>query len=52
MQKLFENFALNFVKKINYDDDDDEMIFFDVLKNIVWKLVKRLKTFKKIKIFN
>ena len=52
MQKLFENFALNFVKKMNYDDDDDEMIFFDVLKNIVWKLIKNFKIFKKIRIFN
>ena len=52
LQKLSENFVLNFVKKINYDDDDDEMIFFDVLKNIVWKLVKSFKIFKKIRIFN
>ena len=52
MQKLSENFVLNFVKKINYDDDDDEMIFFDVLKNIVWKLIKNFKIFKKIRIFN
>ena len=47
LQKLSENFVLNFVKKMNYDDDDDEMIFFDVLKNIVWKLIKNFKIFKK-----
>ena len=52
LQKLSENFVLNFVKKMNYDDDDDEMIFFDVLKNIVWKLIKNFKIFKKIRIFN
>ena len=52
LQKLSENFVLNFVKKMNYDDDDDEMIFFDVLKNIVWKLIKSFKIFKKIRIFN
>ena len=52
LQKLLKNFVLNFVKKMNYDDDDDEMIFFDVLKNIVWKLIKNFKIFKKIRIFN
>ena len=52
LQKLFENFVLNFVKKINYDNDDDEMIFFEMLKKIVWKLMKNFKIFKKTKIFN
>ena len=49
---MSKNFVLNFAKKINYDDDDDEMIFFDVLKNIVWKLMKNFKIFKKTKIVN
>ena len=52
LQKLFQNFVLNFVKKINYNENNDEMIFFDVLKNIVWKLIKNFKIFKKIRIFN
>ena len=49
---MSKDFVLNFAKKINYDDDDDEMIFFDVLKNIVWKLMKNFKIFKKTKTFN
>ena len=28
------------------------MIFFNVLKNTVWKLIKSFKIFKKIRIFN
>ena len=50
--KIVWKFRLKFRQKINYDDDDDEMIFFDVLKNIVWKLIKNFKIFKKIRIFN
>ena len=32
---MFENFVFDFTKKINYDDNDDEMIFYLKLKKII-----------------
>ena len=49
---MFENLVLNFVEKINYDDDNEKMIFFETLNNIIWKSIKNFKKIKKIKIFN
>ena len=35
LQKLFEDFALNFAKKKNYDDENDEIIFYAKLKKTI-----------------
>ena len=51
MQKLSENFALDFAKKMNYDDDNDEMFFYSKLKQTIWKFSKNFKTFNKIRNF-
>ena len=37
---------------MNYDDDENETIFYSILKAAVWKLSKNLKTFNEIKNFN
>ena len=42
MQKLSEDFALDFAKKMNFDNDDDEIIFYSKLKK------KRSENFRKI----
>ena len=51
-QKLSNDFALDFAKKMNYDDDENETIFYSILKAAVWKLSKNLKTFNEIKNFS
>ena len=52
LQKLFEDFALNFAKKINYNDDNDEVIFYSKLKKTIWKFSKSFKAFNEIRNFN
>ena len=49
LQKLSKDFALDFAKKINYDNDDDEMIFYSKLKKTIWKFSKNFKTFNEIR---
>ena len=35
LQKLFKHFALNFAKKINYKDDNDEIVFYTKFKKTI-----------------
>ena len=37
---------------MNYDDDDDEMIFYSKLKKTIWKFSKNFKTFNEIRNFS
>ena len=43
LQKLSKNFAFNFAKKMNYNNDNDKMIFYDELKKLFEKFRKILK---------